>query len=84
MAYYENEILKELNVGEKYTGRQLLIYLLNHSDAYLFSKSTKQFVEWDDKTYKVLEIIKGYLHHSDSIQVTYHIPSAETTAYIVE
>lgn len=84
MSYYEDEIPKELKVGEKYTGRQLLIYSLNNSNVYLFSKSCQRFAEWDENNYKISSILDGYLHYSDVSQATYHIPNAVSTIYIIE
>lgn len=84
MSYYEDEILKELKVGEKYTGRQLLIYSLNNYDTCLLSKSCQRFTENNERAYRILDVFKGYLHNSHSSGAIYRIPSTVSTIYIVE
>ena len=83
MAYYEDEILHDLNIGESYTQRQLVIFVVENENIAVVSRSCSQFADYSDSKHRVIDIIEGYEHKGDR-QRTYYIPSATTKIYIVE
>ena len=83
MAYYENEILRELNLGEMYTPKQLMIFVVENSNTTVISKSCNHFVEFSTQKHTVLEIIEGFEHRGEDHR-TYHIPGKKTKIYIVD
>ena len=83
MAYYEDEILRELILGEKYTPKQLIIFLVENDNATVISKSCNHFVEFSNQKHTVLEIIEGFEHRGEDHR-TYHIPGKKTKIYIVD
>lgn len=82
MIYHESEVPKELIVGSKYTGRELGIFMNEHQNIKIISKSCGQFSELVTTPLRVLEIIEGYVHYNS--KGTYIIPSQITKIYIVE
>lgn len=83
MTYYEDEILRELNIGKKYTQKQLSIFVVENINTVIISKTCNELNDYSQKMHEVIEIIKGYEHKGDR-QRTYHIPSSKTTIYIVD
>lgn len=83
MAYFESQILHELDVGEEYSQTQLAIFVVENYNVTVVSKSCNRFVDHSPKIHKVLEIIEGFEHKGDR-QRTYHIPSNKTKIYIVD
>jgi len=83
MRYFGEEILHELNVGEKYSQKQLAIFVVENDNATVISKSSSQFGAHSQTTHRVLDIIEGFEHKGDR-QKTYHIPSSKTKIYIVD
>lgn len=83
MAYYEDEILYELNLGEKYTAKQLTIFVVENNNTTIISKTCNHFIEYSTNMHTVLEIIEGFEHKGEDHR-TYHIPSGKTKIYIVD
>ena len=83
MAYYEDEILHELNIGEKYTAKQLIIFVVENNNTTVISKTCNHFIEYSTKMHTVLEIIEGFEHKGEDHR-TYHTPSSKTKIYIVD
>jgi hypothetical protein len=83
VAYYEDEILHELNLGEKYTAKQLKIFVVENKNTTVISKTCNHFVEYSTRMHTVLEIIEGFEHKGEH-QSTYHVPSSKTKIYIVD
>ncbi len=84
MNYYESEILNKLEVGKRYTPRQLRIFLNENKETAVVSKSCYKFLEWQDNLILVLGVIEGYLHTSDVQSKCYRIPSCVKKIYIIE
>ena len=84
MAYYEDEILRELNVGEEYTSRQIAILIQENKNATILSKSIGQFSTSSDRKIKLLDKIEAYKHYYDQRSFSYMVPSSKSTTYIFE
>jgi hypothetical protein len=81
MTYFEDEILRELQIGELYTSRQLRIFIENNN-AVIITRSNCQLSEYSDHSFIVKEIIEGYEHRLHNF--SYYIPNSENKYYIVE
>lgn len=82
MAYYVNEVPKELIVGTNYTEQELLMFMNEHQNIKVFSKSCGQFSEGVPTPLRVLQIIEGYVHYNRNS--TYFVPDQKAKIYIVE
>lgn len=84
MVYCTSEILENLEIGKSYSSRQLQIFLFNNENTTILSKSCSQFLDWQDKLIKVLDIVEGYPHTADVRTNCYNIPNGIHKVYIVE
>jgi hypothetical protein len=82
MTYFEDEVPKELIVGGEYTGREFKIFMSEHQNIRIISKSCKEFTEWMTEKLQVLEIIEGFIHYNDTN--SYYVPNHVSKIYIVE
>lgn len=84
MRYYENEVLKELVVGEEYTERQISIFVRGNKNALVISQSVSSFSEIiESKKLRVMNKFESYVHQSNK-QYGYIQPNAKNFVYIVE
>lgn len=83
MSYYEDEILRELTINEKYTEKQLAIFVVENIDVIVISKSSRQFIDYSKKEHQVIDIIEGYIHKGEN-RDTYHIPNGTKRIYVVD
>ncbi|HDR8160689.1 TPA: hypothetical protein QC072_003575 [Bacillus cereus] len=83
MAYYENEILKELTVGETYTEGQIADLLqTDRTKSLILCDSLSRFDPTGNAKFKVIDRYDTYIHKNDDF--AYHIPSRKTIVYIVK
>lgn len=85
MAYFEDEILKELVVGEAYTSRQLRIFVIESKNVLVLSKSESNFMNSNEtRKLQVLDKIEAFAHKADNQSATYLIPNTRSIIYIVQ
>lgn len=79
-SYYESEILKELEVGEIYSERDIRGFISSKRDVTILCPNTWQFDSNNRYTkYKVLDMFKTYLHQK--VNGNYKINTDEKTVY---
>jgi hypothetical protein len=81
MAYYEDEIKKELKVGETYTSREIAS-LLAFSDSVVLNDEVSQFSSSSDRKFKVVNVLETFVHRNE--RSTYQIPYKKNNVYIVQ
>ncbi|MFJ7471132.1 hypothetical protein ACIQWI_21555 [Peribacillus frigoritolerans] len=80
MSFYEDEIPKDLEVGEEYTSRQIQIFLQVKRNIIVLEDSGF-LPDSDEFKYKVTNKSSKYVHRNDNN--SYIIPSIETVIYEV-
>lgn len=81
MAFFEDEIIKDLEVGNTYTEREISSILYFKDNTMVICEDTKHFKS--DNTvskYKVLERTEAYIHEKRN---NYVIPNGTTIVYWV-
>ncbi|MCJ7840499.1 hypothetical protein MUB24_06105 [Lederbergia sp. NSJ-179] len=83
MTYYEDEILNELEVGEDYTSRQVLIFLYENKNATILSDSGR-ITNSNEIKYRVVGRKDKYIHTSRDHDRVYTIPNETSKIYEIE
>lgn len=83
MLHIDHGILPELLKGEKYTERELLIFLLENKNSKIISKNSIEFNINSMNKHKILEIFEGYEHKSEQPRV-YKIPNEKSRVYYTD
>jgi hypothetical protein len=84
MAFYEDEIKKELHVGEVYTEKEIssIVYFSSH---VILCKDKRQFRVEGSGQFKVVDEMDTYIHVNDmNGRGAYKIPSSIQKVYVVE
>lgn len=82
MAYFEDEIKKDLEVGEIYTSSEIASILYFSSSSIVLCEDTSHFHKTNDVHYKVLNKMETFLHKNE--RFSYSIPSKKTKIFIVK
>lgn len=84
MSFYEDEILRELEVGEVYTAYQLRFFLTDNDNVILLLDDS-QINDISNIKYKVRNKIEKYIHQQSPINYrTYLIPNSKSVIYEIE
>lgn len=79
---FQNDTLKELEVGKTYSSRELW-YFLNFNDVTILSEDAAQFSESEDFKFKVIDCKETYIHSISDDQI-YIIPESQKKVYIIK
>jgi len=85
MSFYEDEIKKELNLGEVYTEREIssIVYFSPHM---ILCKDKRQFSPTGNWSFKVVDKMDTYVHVNDQNgRGAYRVPPMDKkTVYVIE
>ncbi|UNP78395.1 hypothetical protein MN033_09535 [Bacillus nitratireducens] len=83
MAYYEDEIKKDLQVGETYTEREIAsIIYFDVKGSLVICDSISQFNSSGNRKFKVDDRLEQYVHQH--IGDSYRIPSEKSKVFVVK
>ncbi len=81
MAYYEDEIPKELIKGNTYTERQIMIFLENNEEALIISDYYTQLSKNSNRKATIHKVEEGFIHRM--LGGTHSLPKDKTKIYYI-
>lgn len=83
MSYFEDEILKDIEINKEYTSRQVQIFLHENKDVVLIS-DRNNIVNDNKIKYRVIRRIDKYIHRISSTSRNHILPNNITRIYEIE
>ncbi|MDD9312649.1 hypothetical protein PUS82_15345 [Cytobacillus firmus] len=78
MAYYEDEVPKELEIGKQYTSREIYLYMIENRNVMILSDSVHLDYNGGLK-YEIVDIKENFIHkQADTGYRVHQIPNSKT------